>query len=142
LVDDLGHLAFSILGFFAIHLGMAPTYRVLVLVLAFCGIRWGEVTGLKVKRLELMRKRLTVAETLSEVNGRLVWGTPKNHAARSVPIPPFLVDMLAEVVNGVSPEALVFTTWCGKPLRNLNFRRDVFDKPPRMLDSPGSPRMS
>ena len=23
---------------------------------------------------------------------------------------------------------LVFTTWRGKPLRNLNFRRDVFDK--------------
>jgi integrase len=25
-------------------------------------------------------------------------------------------------------DALVFTTWRGKPLRNLNFRRDVFDK--------------
>jgi integrase len=36
--------------------------------------------------------------------------------------------MLAEVVHGVSLEALVFTTWRGKPLRNLNFRRDVFDK--------------
>jgi integrase len=26
-----------------------------------------------------------------------------------------------------SPDDLVFTTWRGKPLRNLNFRRDVFD---------------
>ena len=25
-------------------------------------------------------------------------------------------------------DALVFTTWHGKPLRNLNFRRDVFDR--------------
>jgi integrase len=103
-------------------------YRVLVLVLAFCGLRWGEVAGLKVKRLDLLRRRLVVAETLSEVNGHLVWGTPKNHQARSVPIPNFLVDMLAEVMHDASPDDLVFTTWRGKALRNLNFRRDVFDR--------------
>jgi integrase len=103
-------------------------YRVLILVLAFCGLRWGEVAGLKVKRLDLLRRRLVVAETLSEISGHLVWGTPKNHQARSVPIPSFLVDMLAQVVRGLPPDALVFTTWRGKPLRNLNFRRDVFDK--------------
>jgi integrase len=103
-------------------------YRVLVLVLAFCGLRWGEVAGLKVKRLDLLRRRLVVAETLSEVGGHLVSGTPKNHQARSVPIPNFLVDMLAEVMHDASPDDLVFTTWRGQPLRNLNFRRDVFDK--------------
>jgi integrase len=103
-------------------------YRTLVLVLALCGLRWGEVAGLKLKRLDLMRRRLTVAETLSEVSGHLVWGTPKNHAARSVPIPSFLVDMLVVTVCDKSPDDLVFTTWRGKPLRNLNFRRDVFDR--------------
>jgi integrase len=104
-------------------------YRVLVLVLAFCGLRWGEAAGLKVGRVDLLRRRLLVAESLSEVNGRLVWGTPKNHQHRSVPIPSFLVDMLAEVVaSKASIDASVFTTWRGKPLRNLNFRRDVFDR--------------
>jgi integrase len=105
-------------------------YRALVLLLAFCGLRWGEVAGLKVKRLDLLRRRLTVAETLSEVNGHLVWGTPKSHAARSVPIPNFLVDMLAQLIasKSVIESDLVFTTWHGKPLRNLNFRRDVFDR--------------
>jgi integrase len=103
-------------------------YRALVLVLAFCGLRWGEAAGLKVKRLDLLRRRLVVAETLSEVSGHLVRGTPKNHHARSVPVPNFLVDQLAQVVNGLPADALVFTTWRGKPLRNLNFRRDVFDK--------------
>jgi integrase len=78
--------------------------------------------------LDLLRRRLVVAETLSEVNGHLMWGTPKNHQARSVPVPGFLVDMLAEVTVGGAPADLVFTTWRGKPLRNLNFRRDVFDK--------------
>jgi len=103
-------------------------YRVLILVLAFCGLRWGEVAGLRVGRLDLLRHRMAVSETLSEVGGRLLWGTPKSHAARSVPIPGFLVDLLAEVAADKSPGDLVFTTWRGKPLRNLNFRRDVFDR--------------
>ena len=75
-------------------------YRVLMLVLAFCGLRWGEAAGLKVGRLDLLRRRLTVAETLSEVGGHLVWGTPKNHQIRSVPIPGFLFDQLAQVAGG------------------------------------------
>jgi integrase len=91
-------------------------------------VRWGEAAGLKVKRLDLLRRRLVVAETLSEVNGGLVWGTPKNHQARSVPVPCFLADMLAEVMQDAYLDDLVFTTWRGKPLRNLNFRRDVFDR--------------
>jgi integrase len=103
-------------------------YRAMVLVLAFCGLRWGEAAGLKAGRLDLLRRRLTVAETLIEVGGHLVWGTPKSHAARSVPIPSFVADLLAEVIAGKAADDLVFTTWRGKPLRNLNFRRDVFDR--------------
>jgi integrase len=98
-----------------------------VLVLAFCGLRWGEAAGLKVGRVDLLKRRLTVAETLSEVGGHLVWGTPKNHQVRSVPIPNFVVGQLAEVIGYRAHDELLFTTWHGKPLRNLNFRRDVFD---------------
>jgi integrase len=103
-------------------------YRAMVLVLAFCGLRWGEAAGLKAGRLDLLRRRLTVAETLIEVGGHLVWGTPKSHAARSMPIPSFVADLLAEVIAGKAADDLVFTKWRGKPLRNLNFRRDVFDR--------------
>jgi integrase len=42
-------------------------YRALVLVLAFCGLRWGEVAALRVKRVDLLRRRLTVAEPVTEV---------------------------------------------------------------------------
>jgi integrase len=103
-------------------------YRVLILVLAFCGLRWGEMAALRVKRVDLMRRRLTVAESVVQVGSRLVWGTPKSHAARSVPVPRSLVPLLTEVMAGKGADDLVFTTWRGKPLRNLNFRRDVFDK--------------
>jgi integrase len=44
-----------------------------------------------------------------------------------VPIPRSLVPLLAEVMAGKAADDLVFTTWRGKPLRNLNWRRDVFD---------------
>jgi integrase len=112
-------------------------YRALVLVLAFCGLRWGEVAALKAKRVDLLRRRLTVAESVTEVRGHLEWGTPKSHAARSVPIPRSLLPMLTEVMAGKPADALVFTTWRGKPLRNLNFRRDVFDPAARAASLDG-----
>jgi integrase len=103
-------------------------YRVMILLLAYTGLRWGECSGLKVKRVDLMRRRLMVAETLTEVRGHLHTSTPKNHAARQVPFPPFLADELVPLLHTKQPDDYVFTTWRGKPLRNLNFRRDVFDK--------------
>jgi len=66
-------------------------YRVAVLLLSYCGLRWGELAALKVSQVDLPRHRLSVAEAVSEVHGKLIWGTPKSHQARSVPIPGFLV---------------------------------------------------
>ena len=66
-------------------------------------------------------------EAVTEVRGTLVWGTPKSHAHRVVPLARFLVDDLAVLVAGKAPGDLVFTTPTGAVLRNLNWRRDVFD---------------
>src|SRR5690242_1191502 len=98
-----------------------------VLLLAYCGLRWGELAALRVGRVDLMRRRVTVAEALTEVRGRLVWGMPKSHQVRSVPIPRFLVDELMAHLAGRDPDALVFLGPRGGVLRNLNFRRDAFD---------------
>ena len=110
------------------HPEVGAPYRVLILLLGYTGLRWGEVVALRVKRVDLLRRRLTVAESAVEVTGRLQWGTPKSHASRSVPIPRSVADLLLDVVAGKSPDDLVFTTWRGKPLRNENFRRAVFNK--------------
>jgi integrase len=103
-------------------------YGTLIKVLAFCGLRWGEAAALRVKRVDTFRRRLTVAESVTEVSGRLTWGTPKSHAARSVPMPRSLTELLTQLIAGKAADDLVFTTWRGKSLRNLNFRRDVFDR--------------
>jgi len=105
----------------------AGDYRVAVLLLSYCGLRWGELAALKVGRVDLLRHRLSVAEAVSEVRGTLIWGTPKSHHARSVPIPRFMVDDLAVAMAGKAPDALIFVSRRGAVLRNLNFRRDVFD---------------
>lgn len=103
-------------------------YRVLVLVLAYTGLRWGEVAALRVRRVDLLRRRVEVAESVVDVNGRLVFGSPKNHQTRSVPVPRFLVDDLAGQLAGKAPDALAFTSTRGAVLRVQNFRRSYFDR--------------
>jgi len=63
----------------------AGPHATAILMLAYCGLRWGELAALRVSRLDLMRRRLTVAEAVTEVRGHLTWGTPKSHQHRSVP---------------------------------------------------------
>jgi integrase len=61
------------------------------------------------------------------VGGHVVEGTTKNHHRRSVPIPRFLADELAEHLAGKKPDDLVFTSPTGRVLRNTNFRPRFFD---------------
>jgi len=59
-----------------------------VLFAAFTGLRVGECAALRVSDLDLLRSRVTARESVSEVHGRIVFTTTKNHSARSVAIPP------------------------------------------------------
>ena len=108
-----------------------PPYATLVYLLAYGGLRWGEAVALRRKRCELLRSRVEVAESLAEARGRLHFGTTKTHQRRMVVIPGFLRELLAahlaaKVSDG--PEALVFTSREGQPLRNSNFRRRVWHR--------------
>jgi integrase len=102
-------------------------YRLVVLTLAYCGLRWGELAALRVGRIDTLRRRREIVEAVVEVRGHLTWGTPKSHQRRSVPMPAFLAGDLAAYVVGKAPGELVFTGRRGGVLRNLNFRRDHFD---------------
>lgn len=102
-------------------------YRPLVFVLAYCGLRFGEAAALRVRSVDLLRKRIRVTQAVTEVGGLLTWGTPKNHTARSVSLPLFLREMLTEHMAGKSPDDLLFASPTGEPLRNTNFRRRVWD---------------
>ncbi|AQA24338.1 phage integrase family protein [Rhodococcus sp. MTM3W5.2] len=83
-------------------------HETLVYLLAYCGLRWGEAIALRVEHLDLLRKRLTVVDNAVQVNMQIHVGTPKSHVHRSVPIPPFLVEMLARQCEGQARGDLVF----------------------------------
>jgi integrase len=104
-------------------------YEAWVYVAAYGGMRWAELAGLKRKRVNLLRRRLHITETLSDVRGQLLWTSTKNHQSRDVALPSFVADILAAHLDRFvenDPDALVFTTDSGTPLRAPNFRRNVW----------------
>ena len=105
----------------------AGDYRLMILVLGLCGLRFGECAALRVRSVDLMRRRLRVSESVSEVNGHLVWSTPKTHQSRDVPIPRSLIDALITQTAGKNPEDVLFSSPNGNPLRLANWRQRVWD---------------
>ena len=113
------------------------SYGTFIRFLAYTGLRWGEATAVRVRRLDSMRGRLEVAEAASEFSGAVTIGVPKSHQRRSVPLPAFLLAELEPLVRGRGPEDLIFTAPGGGPLRNSNFRRDVLDPAAAAVGLPG-----
>mgnify|MGYP005993983849 FL=1 len=103
-------------------------FETLTLVLAYCGLRFGEAAGLEVGDLDLSAARIRVRQSATAVTGRgIVVGPTKNHTARSVPVPAFLVDMLTGHIVGSAPGDLVFPSRKGGYLP-LGEYRWAFDK--------------
>jgi integrase len=120
-------------------------YRALVLLLGYGGLRIGEAVALRVKDIDPMRRRVQVRVAVAEVEGRLVEGSPKGGKPRTVRVPAFLADELAEHIapRAGGPEARAFPGERGGPLYPSYFRRKVFqpairrlgfDPPPRVHD--------
>lgn len=108
---------------------LAPErHRALILTAGYTGLRWGEVTGLKRDRLNLLRGTLEVRETLVEVKGAVSFGEPKTTASRrTLSLPAFLVAELdAHLREHSTHDELVFAGRNGGPLRRSNFRRRVW----------------
>lgn len=105
-------------------------YGVLVDLLAYGGLRIGELLALRRRSVDVLGRRLVVSQSLSEVAGQLTWEAPKGGKARTVTLPRFLVDDLAayldEHVAG-DTEALLFTGRTGKPLHYNAWRTWTWD---------------
>ncbi|MBK4347237.1 tyrosine-type recombinase/integrase [Lacisediminihabitans changchengi] len=86
----------------------AGDHGTMIRTLAYTGLRWGEVVGLRVRDLDALRRRLNVRENAVRVGGRIEVGTPKTHEARSVPFPLFLSIPLARAAEGKSSLELLF----------------------------------
>lgn len=98
-----------------------------ICVLGFTGIRFGELTALRVARVDLGRRRLHVAESASEVGGQARLEQRQEPPDTPVPVPAGLIGPLAAACEGKGPGDLVFNSPHGAPLRLGNWRSRVFD---------------
>lgn len=107
-------------------------YRPMVFLAGLLGLRWSEVAGLRVGRVDLLRRTVTVSETMAEVEGMLTPAGVKSVAGRrTLELPPFLIALLAEHfaragLSATQPDDLVFTAPAGGPVRETNFRSRVW----------------
>lgn len=109
---------------------MPDRYRVAVLLGYFAGLRWGELSGLRRRDVDVLRSRVTVARTASVVGGQVQYGPPKTRAGqRTLPVARTIMadvaDHLAEHV-GPDPDALVLANRDGGPVLRQNFTRRVW----------------
>jgi integrase len=64
-----------------------PAYSLLVRVAAWSGLRAGEIGALRIGRIDPRTGRIEVAESVSEIHGELVYGSPKTYSRRRVALP-------------------------------------------------------
>lgn len=109
-------------------------WRPMIYVAGVCGLRFAEIAGLRVGRLDLRRRQLQVSETAPQVGPERA--EPKTSAGRrTVPMPAFLADLLAAHLSTASlgpadSDELVFTATRGGRLHAGNWHGDVW-KPAR-----------
>lgn len=98
-------------------------WGLIVRFLAYTGLRWGELAALRVKRLDFDARRITVAESVTPVEGKMIFSDTKGHESRRVPMPVFLIGDLLAQVEGKEADDLVFTGPRGAVLRAQVFQR-------------------
>ena len=109
-------------------------WRTMVFVAGVCGLRFAEIAGLRVGRLDLPHQLLHVAETAPQVGPDRA--EPKTASGRrSVPMPAFVGALLAAHLRSMElrqedTDALVFTAARGGRLHAGNWHGDVW-KPAR-----------
>lgn len=98
------------------------------------GLRWGEVAGLRVDRLDFLRHTITIdSQRTRGLHGEMIDADPKTKAGRrsSLALPDWLMAMIAEIlasrgVTAATPHANVFVSPDGAPLHYSNWRRRVW----------------
>jgi integrase len=105
---------------------MPARQRMLVIVATFASLRYGEVTALERRDIDLERGTVRVRQAFTEVRGKgMVLGPPKSRAGiRTVSIPSAILPELEEhMTKYTAPnrDALVFTGPKGAAIRRSNF---------------------
>ncbi|WP_276969487.1 tyrosine-type recombinase/integrase [Ferrimicrobium acidiphilum] len=106
----------------ALTQAMPERLMALVLLAAWCGLRRGELLGLRRKDVDLKHGTVRVETTRQQLrDGTVVVGPPKSQAGlRTVAVPPHITLALVKHLDcyvSPEPDALLFTGIKGGPLR-------------------------
>ncbi len=105
-----------------------PTrWQAVPVVAAGCGLRQGEVFGLRVEDIDFLRRRILVRQQVKLLRGKPTAAPPKGRKTREVPLPDLVATALSEHLRQRPPiDGLVFTTR-ERTLTNRNyFNRHVW----------------
>jgi len=106
----------------------AGPYRVMLLVMAYTGVRFGEASALQAGDVDLITSRLHVRRAYSDVAGKLQIVLPKSGKPRTIPVPAYLHAPLMEVLFSCeSSDSLLFTAQKGGPIHYGRWRKSFFD---------------
>ena len=105
-------------------------YRAVGVVAAGCGLRQGEVFGLRVRDVDFLRHRVHVEQQVKLVGSRVVIAKPKGHKTRTVPLPDAVAVSLAEHLRRfpATSDQLVFRSREAKPLNRNYFNPAIWKK--------------
>ena len=85
-----------------------PVYKDAIRLLAACGMRWGEMAGLRAEDVDLQAQTITIRRTVSHIGpGTNPVRRPKTGKIRVIALPDRVVDMMARRVSDY-PEGWLF----------------------------------
>jgi integrase len=88
-------------------------YRSLVLLLGVGGLRWGEAAALRVSDVDFLRRRIELQRNAVTVGKQTYVGTLKSNKSRTVVLPRFVVDALAQTCEGKGRDELLWSSATG-----------------------------
>jgi integrase len=109
---------------------LSDRYRAIGVVVAGCGLRQGEVFGMRVRDVDFLRQQLHVEQQVKLLRSGLVIDRPKRGKTRTVPLPDFVAFELAEHLRKypATGEDLVFTSREHKPLNRNYFNHGIWHR--------------
>jgi integrase len=126
---ERGEMVFLTPQEFAIFLSFVrPDAQDLVSVLPATGLRWGEVTALQPRDIDLEHGLLTVSRSWKWTDSKEhVLGPPKTkRSRRTIALPRQTVEVFARCMEGKASTDLIFTNTQGRPWRGPRFHSAVW----------------
>lgn len=105
-------------------------YQAVPVVAAGCGLRQGEVFGLRVEDVDFLRRKVLVRQQVKLVKSRPVIAPPKGGKTREVPLPDAVAEAISEQVRRFpsGDSGLVFVTREHKPLVRTYYNPHIWKK--------------